>query len=122
MKKIFCLVLTLLLTFTTYFVLAQGPPFPEPTPEEKLLEQIRQQPDYQQITIQEYSAETKNSDNKIMNVTRHVHQSESLNKRVDTIRQWLPIYRDGKCVGHNNQGSILEIKNELYGKEKAVPK
>lgn len=85
----------------------------ELSPEEKLLEQIRQRPDYQQITIQEYSIETKDTDNKILNLTRHIHQSKSLNKRVDTVRQWIPIWRDGKCVGHNNQGSKLEIKTEI---------
>lgn len=83
------------------------------TPEQILLNEIRQQPDFQQIVIQEYSAETKYLPKKILNQTRQIHQSKSLSKRVDVVRQWKPIKRLFKIVGYSNEGSKLEIRTEI---------
>lgn len=89
----------------------------ELTLEEKELQEVRKQPDYQQITVQEYSDETKylSEGQRIINVIRCIHQSKSSNKRVDVIRQWKPVKRLFKVVKYENQGSILEIKTELFG-------
>jgi len=90
----------------------------EETPEEIQLNEIKQQPDFQQITVQEYSAETQLLPKKILIQTRQVHQSSSLGKRVDTVRQWEPIWEEGKVTGYKNKGSKLEVKTKMWGEKK----